>query len=134
MSSDQSQPDDFCGKLGEDDNLDPREFFDRRQRGNRGSRKALQLCRQVQRALSYALGETGDDMLLELYVESVEPAPNDKRMMVTVSSMSNDCDPVEVLSRLQFATPLLRGAVAAAINRKRVPELMFQCVPAQSGE
>ncbi len=131
MSSEQSQPEKNCGKLGDDDNVDPRAFFDRRQRGNRGSRKALQLCRQVQRALSYAMGETGDDMLLELYIEAVEPAPNEKRMMVTVSSMGQDNDPVETLSRLQFATPFLRGAVAAAINRKRVPELMFQCVPPQ---
>ena len=131
MSSDHSQPDE---DRGEDDKADPPAFFDQRKRKQRGSRKALQVCRQVQRALSYALGEAGDDVLLELYVESVEPAPSDKRMMVTVSSMGDDCDPVEVMSRLQFATPFLRGAVASAINRKRVPELLFQCVPPQTGE
>jgi hypothetical protein len=27
-------------------------------------RKTLQLCRQVQKALTYALGETGDELLL----------------------------------------------------------------------
>lgn len=101
-------------------------------RPHSGGRKALQLCRQVQRALNYALGETGDDRLLELYVESVEPAPNDKRLMVTVSPMGEDCDPAAVLERLQFALPMLRSAVAESIHRKRVPELLFQCRPRET--
>ena len=94
-----------------------------------GGRKALQLCRQVQRSLSYALGETGDDLLLGLYVDSVEPAPNEKRLLVTVSAMGEECDPAQILNRLQFAMPLLRNAVAQSIHRKRVPELLFQCRP-----
>lgn len=123
---------DFCGQLGEDDNVDPREFFDRRKQNRpdrRSGRKALQLCRQVQRALSYALSETHDDKLHELFVESVEPAPNEKRLMVTVSCMGEEFDPIDIITRLQFATPFLRSQVAESIHRKRTPELMFQCLP-----
>jgi len=106
------------------------EYSDRRQRrGRGGGRKALQLCRQVQKALLYALSETEDDRLHELYVESVVPAPNDKRLMVTVSPMTDDLDPADTLLRLDQAAPFLRGEVAAAITRKRVPELIFQFQP-----
>jgi len=104
-----------------------------RQRRQRGGRKALQLCRQVQKALTYALSGCGDDVVMELYVESVEPAPNDKRLLVTVSPIdanpSSAPEPADVLSRLQYVTPYLREEVAASIHRKRVPELLFQYLP-----
>lgn len=133
MTINQPPADDFPD-LGGDDNFASRHSFGSRKSGSasRGGRKALQLCRQVQRALSYAMGETGDDVLLELHVESVEPAPNEKRLMVTVSPMGDGHDPVDIMQRLQFATPFLRNSIAAAIHRKRVPELMFRCVPPET--
>lgn len=114
---------------------DPREY-DRRSRDKTrgGGRKTLQLCRQVQRALMFALSETEDRALHELYVEKVEPAPNDRRMMVTVSMMGDAHDPVDVLTSLQFATPFLRNEVASAIHRKRVPELIFRCRPPEASD
>ena len=92
----------------------------------------MQLCRQVQKALLYALSETDDDRLHELFVESVVPAPNDKRLLVTVSAMGDDVDPADLLLRLQYATPFLRGEVATSISRKRVPELIFQFQPRET--
>jgi ribosome-binding factor A len=99
-----------------------------------GGRKALQLSRQVQKALLYALSETNDDRLHELYVEAVVPAPNDKRLLVTVSPMADDFDPADALLRLQHATPFLRQQVAMAITRKRVPELIFQFRPREAAD
>ncbi len=95
----------------------------------RGNRKALQLCRQVQKALSYALGDCDDDLLAGLYVESVEPAPNEKHLMVTVSPLDADISPEDVLVHLHHALGKLRSDVAASINRRRVPELSFRCIP-----
>lgn len=92
-------------------------------------RKTLQLCRQVQRALHYALGECGDDLLAGVYVMSVEPAPNASRMLVTVQPMDEGTDPIDILQRLSFVTGQLRSDVAASIHRKKVPELLFHCEP-----
>jgi ribosome-binding factor A len=104
-------------------------FKKSRSKDRGGGRKALQLSRQVQKALLYALSETNDDRLNELYVESVVPAPNDKRLLVTVMPMAEEFDPADALLRLQHATPFLRERVAEAITRKRVPELVFQFKP-----
>jgi ribosome-binding factor A len=94
-----------------------------------GNRKALQLCRQVQRALGYALGGLDDDVLASLYVESVEPAPNDKHLLVTVSPLDRGIEPEDVLVRLHRVIGRLRSEVASDIHRKRVPELSFRCLP-----
>ena len=119
------------GKLretpGEEDGADPRTVF--QQKSYRGNRKALQLCRQVQRALNFALGDLDDDVLAGLYVESVDPAPNDKHLMVTVSPLDADISPDDVLVRLHRVIGRLRSEVAADIHRKRVPELSFRCIP-----
>jgi ribosome-binding factor A len=98
----------------------------------RGNRKALQLCRQVQRALGYALSGLDDDVLASLYVESVEPAPNEKHLMVTVSPLDQGIEPEEVLVRLYRVLGRLRSEVASDIHRKRVPELSFRCLPPPS--
>ena len=97
--------------------------------GYRPGRKALQLCKQVSRALSYAFSEQNSDTIRELFVDSVEPAPDESRLLVTVSPMSQGLDTVEILTALGHAQGSLRSAVAEAINRKRVPELMFQMRP-----
>ena len=99
----------------------------KQQRG--GGRKALQLCRQAQQALNLALADCEDSWLRELYVESVKPAPTDRRLMVSVSPMGDPRDPAELMQRIQFALPFLRDQVAANIHRKRVPELIFQVAP-----
>ena len=115
------------GAAGEEDGADPRTVFS--QKSYRGNRKALQLCRQVQRALGYALGDCDDDVLASLYVESVQPAPNDKHLMVTVSPLDADISPEDVLGRIHRVLGRLRSEVASDIHRKRVPELSFRCIP-----
>jgi ribosome-binding factor A len=115
-------------QLGPEDGLDPR--YETRAAGARVSnRKALQLCGQVARTLQTVLaGECGDDLLRELRVESVSPAPNSGRLLVTLSLATPGAGvPVsELLARLHRAQGLLRREVAATINRRRAPELTFR--------
>lgn len=113
-------------------------FFDVSGRAKRASHKTAQLCRQVFRAVSLALGECGDDVLRELTVVDVEPAPDAARLLVRVGLPAGDHATAahEVLARLAAATGFLRRKVAAAITRKRAPELTFTFAapPGAAGE
>lgn len=125
-----SKPQDFAGQRGSDDPVDPRKFFDRRTQG-RGDRKARQLCRQVSQTLSYVLsGECDDDTLRSLYVESVDPAPDSSRLLVTVSNLDKDDDTpaIDILTKLAAVNGKLRSEVAASISRRKTPELIFNVV------
>ena len=98
--------------------------------GKRRDHKTAQLCRQVFRAVSLALAECADDVLRELVVHDVEPAPDASRLLVRVgfsaSVVAADVTGVaDVLGRLGQASGFLRREVATAITRKRAPELMF---------
>jgi ribosome-binding factor A len=96
--------------------------------GSQAERKARQLCRQVQRALNLALADRhADDGLNELFVEDVSAAPDCGRMLVHVV-VPADRPITEALAALRRDAPRLRSEVAAAITRKRAPELSF--VPA----
>ena len=96
--------------------------------GRTADRKTLQLCGQVRKALDYVLsGETGDDLLRGLYVADVVPAPDASRLLATVAPIDPraDLDAAEVLEKLGYVQPMLRGEVARSINRKKVPDLTF---------
>ena len=96
--------------------------------GRAPDRKTLQLCGQVRKALDYVLsGETGDDLLRQLYVADVVPAPDASRLLATVAPIDPraDLDAVTVLEKLGFVQPMLRSEVARSINRKKVPDLTF---------
>jgi ribosome-binding factor A len=96
----------------------------------RPDRKTLQLCRQVADALNYVLtGELDDDVLRNLYVESVRPAPNASRLLVSVAPLdADDPTPADViLHRLVHVSGKLRTEVAESIHRRKTPELAF-CV------
>ena len=97
-----------------------------RRRGG-GDHKTMQLCRQAHRALSLALaGECGDDVLRAVYVDAVVPAPDASRLLVRlVVPPRAGAGPEEVLRRIERVHARLRSAVAAAITRKRAPELSF---------
>jgi ribosome-binding factor A len=87
--------------------------------------KTMQLCRQVQRALSLSLsGECDDDVLRSVYVEAVEPAPDASRVLVRLI-VPRGIAPSQVLGRIERFRAKLRADVAAAITRKRAPELAF---------
>lgn len=102
----------LCSELGPDDGLDPR--LRGRHRDPLSNVRDLRLCGEVACILSLEL----DDVL----VERVEPAPDATRLRVWVHT-----DKLEALERQR---PRLRAAVAAAIRRKRVPDLVFAVVPA----
>ena len=102
-----------------------------RNRDHKENRKAKQLCRQVAETLDLVLsGDCSDELLLCLQVISVVPAPNASRMLVTVSADMPDDGRghQEILDRLNEQSGRLRAEIAASINRKRVPTLVFQVV------
>lgn len=68
-----------------------------------------------------ALAGLGDEALQALQVVSVEPAPHSGRLCVTVRSPDRDL----AEQRLAVAAGRLRTEVAAAINRRKTPEIVF---------
>jgi ribosome-binding factor A len=114
--------------LGPDDGLDPR--FDRSGGRPAGKRKTLQLCREVERTLGAVLaGECGDDLLRELSVLSVAPAPNAGRLLVSIAlPASAGASVEEVLRRLLRVAGHLRSEIGAAVSRRKTPELAFRIV------
>jgi ribosome-binding factor A len=118
----------LCADVGPEDGQDPRTFF-RRPSGKVANRKALQLCGQVARILTSVLaGECGDAVLREVVVESVRPFPHSAHLLVTVvpAPSAEALAPATVLEHLHRAGGLLRREVAAAIHRRRAPELLFR--------
>ena len=93
-------------------------------------RKDLQLCAQVRDALWFVLGSTvGDESLADLQVVSVEPLPDATRLLITLAA-PNETDLAKASSQLQDATKAIRAEVAASINRRKTPELVFRVVHA----
>ena len=107
---------------------------DRLSSGRQAERKARQFCRQVQRALNLALADRlADDGLNELFVEDVSPAPDCGHLLVHVV-VPAERPVAEALSALRSDATRLRSEVAAAITRKRAPELSFVPVFPNGGE
>ena len=121
-----------CAEPGPGDGLDPR-LESREEPPKVANRKALLLCGEAERTLSAVLaGECGDDVLRNLLVASVKPAPTSARLLVTVylAAPMEGVDAGQVLARLERARGLLRSEVAAALHRRRAPDLMFRVVDA----
>ena len=123
--------------LGVDSDL----FFP--QRGQNGDMaKAKQVCRQVAETLDQVLsGETADDILRNLRVATVVPAPDSSRLFVTLhadlSPAAFDRNVVE--QKLASHTGRLRCEVARAITRRKTPALAFHVIgpdssPASQGQ
>src|SRR5262245_3595801 len=121
----------LCTELGPEDGVDPREVL-RQAARKKGGRKTHQLCGQVAEALNYAFAAVcNDDVLQELAVVAVQPAPDESRLLVMVGPLlPGPFDPSQVLPHIQKALGKLRSEVAAAIHRKKVPELAFCLVNA----
>jgi ribosome-binding factor A len=117
-----------CNEIQPDDGVDPRTFFRRPSRKG-ANRKALQLCSQIAQTLTSVLDwETGDDRLRGLTVQSVEPAPDSSCVLVTLcwQATTDNADAGEVLEGLRRSSGYFRTQIAAAIHRKRVPQLLFR--------
>ena len=109
---------------------DPSTFFGDEHNDSRRERKVQQLCREVERTLSCAIAACGDERLRNLIVISVDPAPDGSRLLVTLCPglRTLDVDLGTLLERLLDMRGFLRSEIAAAIQRKRTPELTFQIV------
>jgi ribosome-binding factor A len=90
------------------------------------SHKDRQLCAQVQEALYWVLGAAVGDETLALYqVVSVEPIPDATRLLVTLAvPPDQSLDSAQI--RIQEAAKAIRAETAAAINRRKAPELVFR--------
>lgn len=92
-------------------------------------RKVKQLCREVHRTVSEILsGEVADDRIAGLLVDSVEPAPDASRLAVVLLLPRGEKDADGILERLNRLKGFCRAEIAAAIQRKRTPEIVFQLV------
>lgn len=97
----------------------------------RTDRKTLQLCGQIRDTLNYVLtGELDDDLLRNLYVENVQPAPDASRLLVSVAPLdAGDAERTDqILQKLLIHTPRIRSEVARSIHRRKTPELSFVVV------
>jgi ribosome-binding factor A len=121
----------LCADLHPDDGVDPKQFFRPSKKTKSVDRKTLQLCSQVADTLNLVLsGECADEVLQSLQVVEVRPAPDASQLLVLVCPAAGDPVPEAntVLRHLAAAKGRLRGEVAAAIVRRRAPNLVFQYV------
>ena len=113
--------------LGPGDGVDPR--YDRPEGGRPLGRKTLQLCGQVMETLTGVLAEQGDAVLRDLVVRGVTPAGGGRMLVrVSLSPSAAKHDPADVMARLAAAHGALRGEVAAAVHRRKAPDLVFEVV------
>ena len=117
----------LADQLGPEDGIDPR-LIRSDLTGRTIRRNTLQLCRQVARTLGEALAGCADEVLRDLHVVGVVPAVGGGRLLVTLAASRPDG---RAESHLARAYGLLRSEVAAAINRRRTPELVFRVVGAE---
>ena len=102
------------GRHAAHEDTDP-DFFFTESRSKRTRRKDRQLCGQVQRALGVALCASFDDEVLnELWVVKVEPAPTVARLMIWVAGPRGSSAEL-IMARLLRVSGALRAEVAAAI-------------------
>jgi len=102
---------------------------DRAERG-RKSAKIGRLCAQIRRTIDLTLaGDCEDEVLQNMTVQSVEPAPGNRVAVVfEVHPPGSELDKAEVLERLEAARPLLVSEIARSVERRSIPELTFWVV------
>lgn len=120
----------LCGEIGGQDGLDPK--LEARawarvgeDRGGGGRRKTFQLCAQVSEALAAVLAEQPHDLLRDLEVLGVEPAPDASRLLVTLRN-HGPADVADAMAAVEASAGRLRTAVASAITRRKAPNLAFR--------
>ncbi len=123
----------LCGEVHPDDGIDPADFFRPARKQNSSQRKAWQLCHQVADTLNLVLSSEVDDVLRDVHVVAVTPAPDASQLLVLVAPAvpGQSVNATDVLARLDAAAGRLRSEVAAAITRRRAPKLVFQFIASQ---
>jgi ribosome-binding factor A len=85
--------------------------------------------------LQNVLAESTDAVVQSLQVVNVAPAPDASQLLVIVTpSIGAQISADEASAALLRAGGWLRSEIAAAITRKRVPQLVFRFLPAATGE
>lgn len=88
-------------------------------------RKSHQFCRQVQRALNLSLADLNlGESISGLYADEVTPAPDCGHLLVHII-VPPHLSVAAAMEALRLHSASLRSEVAAAISRKRAPELFF---------
>lgn len=119
----------LAADVGDEDGSDPKEFHAKPWHAPKAAgRKALQLCGQARDALHAALAACGDGVLQALAVVRVTPAPHSGRLRVTVAVPPDGPSVREAEGHLAGAAGRLRAEVAAAVHRRKAPELVFEVV------
>ena len=119
----------LCDKVGPDDGVDPRRI--RRGRARRKKdKKAKQVSRQAEVTVQLALGGLLDEVLQDLRVIRVEPAPDSRRLLVVIGPRNGSTRVTEheAAGVVQKVERILRREVASALHRKRAPSLTFALV------
>lgn len=79
-----------CAEFGAEDGIDPR-YLVATQVHKKSSRKELQLCKEATRIISLVLtGETGQPLLRDLQVLSVQPEHDGQSVCVSVGHYAKD--------------------------------------------
>ncbi|MBX2850394.1 MAG: hypothetical protein KTR15_01465 [Phycisphaeraceae bacterium] len=124
---------DLCANLSEDDGvpLDDLKKQEAKPKADRGGdRSTRRLCANAMRTIHISLlADCHDSDLQSLEVQTVEPYPDAKRLLVTLvpTQRRDDLQPLQY--KVQAVAHLLRHAVARSMSRKRTPQLCFVVVP-----
>lgn len=118
---------DVTDEPGPEDGTDPKDWYQKPWDAPKAAgRKARQLCAQVMEALHTAVGGCADPVVQALVVTSVEPAPHTGRLRVTMALPEDGgVTREQAEAGLARAAGRLRVEVAAAVNRRKAPELVF---------
>ena len=104
--------------------------MDHRSPNPHAERKTRQLCKQVARVVSSVLLESTEECLQKLSLLTVEPAAGTSVLRVAVmAGTANGTELSAQREALERLRPYLRGEVAQAVSRRRIPELVFALIP-----
>jgi ribosome-binding factor A len=119
------------GWASHNESSNPQDELIRRATSPKLDRKALQLCRQIEREISLILsGELDDDRVRDLLVLSVQPYPRTNLLLVTLQAaeIHTQAQLLELDGVLAAFKPAIRSEVAMAINRRKAPDLCFRVI------
>lgn len=97
-------------------------------RSRQASYKALQVAKQAEWALRFAIDDMNDEQISLLTLLEVRPEPDATRL-AAVWGAAPDQDLVAAEGALEECRGDLRARVAEALTRKKAPTLVFYVLP-----